>query len=222
MATFVACGVAFAICVGALIPTAPIGALVATGYGAAALGCVVVIRRLGFGPWGTAGIVVPAIALVAFLVADNSALRTTSFSLAFATETPAPLILMSQRVDDDAPLVGIGAGSFAAIAPIYRDIDQRSPPSTAPTAAAAVAIELGRPMLWLIVAAMIGVTVFLLRAALQRGRDSFYPTAGAGCLIALLFLFFLNAGLLGTATTMIAAATVGLAFGQSRSRTVQQ
>jgi hypothetical protein len=55
-----------------------------------------------------------------------------------------------------------------------------------------------------------------------RGRDSFYPAAGAGCLIVLLFLFFMNAGILGNAAAITAAATLGLAFAQSKSRMIQR
>ena len=103
--------------------------------------------------------------------------------------------------------------------PIYRDIDDPQA-STAPTAIAALSIELGRPMLWLILVVIVGAIVFLLRASLQRGRDSFYPAAGAGCLIALLFLSFINSGILGTATAVIAAAVLGLALAQSKTRTI--
>ena len=120
---------------------------------------------------------------------------------------------------DDAPRTGTGAGTFAAIAQLSRDIED--PAATAPTTAAAIAIELGRPMLWLIAAATAGSIAILLGASLRRGRDSFYPAAGGSCLLALLFLSFMNAGLMGTAAAMIAAATLGLGLAQSKSRTVQ-
>ena len=79
---------------------------------------------------------------------------------------------------------------------------------------------MGRPMPWPIVAVIVGAVVILLRAALRRGRD-FHPAAGAGCLIALLLLSFMNAGILGTATALIAAAVLSLALAQSKSRTIQ-
>jgi hypothetical protein len=91
----------------------------------------------------------------------------------------------------------------------------------APTAAAGLTIELGWPMLCFITAALVGAIVVLLQASLQRGRDFFYPALGASCLITLLLLAFVNAGPLGTATTMIAAAVLGLALAQSKSRTVR-
>ena len=128
-----------------------------------------------------------------------------------------PPTAISERVLDDAPLVGTGAGTFAALAPIYRQIDDPPFRSVASTAAATLAIELGKPMLWLVAAATVVAIIALLRASLQRGRDSFYPAMGGSCLITLLLLAFVNAGLLATPASLIAAATLGLAFAQSKS-----
>ena len=122
-----------------------------------------------------------------------------------------------RTVLEDAPLVGTGAGTFAALAPIYREIDDPPPDPLAATAAAAFAIELGKPMFWLIAAATAGCIFILLRASLHRGRDSFYPAMGGSCLITLLLLSFNNAGLFGTASSSIAAAVIGLAIAQSKS-----
>jgi hypothetical protein len=220
--TFAACAIALTICVAVLIMSAPVGTLVATGFGVVALTSVVLVRRLGLGPWGIVAAAVPAVAIAGFLAASEPRLRTESFTLAFATEAPAFLTSMSQRILGDTPWRGTGAGTFAAMGPIYRDIEDQTAISRAPTTAAATAIELGRPMLWLIVATMAGAIYVLLRASLRRGRDSFYPAAGASCLITLLFLSFMNAGVLGSAAAMIAAATLGLAFAQSKSRTISQ
>ena len=87
--------------------------------------------------------------------------------------------------------------------------------------AASIGIELGKPMLWLIVALAGGAIIFLVRASLQRGRDSFYPAMGASCLTTLLLLAFVNAGVLGAACGLMTAAAIGLAFAQSKSRTHQ-
>jgi hypothetical protein len=217
--TFAACAAAFALCAAALMLEARDATLIAAAYGIIALAAVVCIRRLGLGPWSASAIALPMIGFVIFLVASDTDLRTKSPALAFATG-PASLTSMSQRILDDTPLTGTGAGTFAAIAPVYRDLEDQITLSTGPTAAADVAIELGQPMLWLIVATMVGSIYLLLRASVRRGRDSFDPMTGAGCLITLLFLVFMNAGALGSAAAMIAAATLGLAFAQSRSRTV--
>jgi hypothetical protein len=216
--TLAACSGTLAICLGVLILGANGGVIVAAIYGLVALASLVAIRRLGLGPWGIAAIAVPAIS-VAILVATGAppGLRTRSLPVAFAAGATAT----GQRMLDDAPAAGIGAGTFAAVAPIYRELDGPAAGATAPTTTAAIAIELGRPMLWLIASALGAAIFVLLRATLRRGRDSFHPAAGASSLVTILFLFFVNAGLLGTAPAMLAAATIGLAFAQSRSRMVQ-
>ncbi len=217
--TFAACSAALLVCIVVLAISSTIAATIAAAYGFGALIAIVVIRRLGFGPWGVAAIAVPAIGLAVMLIASEPGLRTKGVVLAFAPSS-APLTSASQRILDDTTWTGTGAGTFGAIMPIYRDMDDPEI-STAPTAAATLSIELGRPMLWLIVAIIVGAIVFLLRASLQRGRDSFYPAAGAGCLITLLFLSFMDAGILGTTTAVIAAAVLGLALAQSKGRTIQ-
>ena len=140
-----------------------------------------------------------------------------ALALAFATGATAP----TERLLGDAPLAGTGAGTFEALAQIYREMDD---PPTSPvpaTTAAALAIEFGKPMMWLIVVLTGATILVLLRAALRRGRDSFHPAMAAGCLITLALLAFVNAGLLGTATGLLTAAAVGLGFAQSKSRTVK-
>ena len=73
----------------------------------------------------------------------------------------------------DSPWMGIGAGTFASLLPIYQGAGDTMINPAAPTAAVEIAIELGRPMLWaLILAVLIGI-IMLLRGALHRGRDSF-------------------------------------------------
>lgn len=207
--------VALAICAAALVFNGTREVLVATGCGVAPLACVMIIRRIG--TWGTAIIAGPVIGIAILLIITQPAERGSSLLLAYAGSPTA----VSKRVLEDAPLVGTGAGTFAAIAPIYREVNDPPPDSIAPTAVAALAIELGQPMLWLIATAAACSIVILLRASLQRGRDSFYPTMGAGCLITSLLLAFSNAGVLGTATGLFIAAALGLGFAQSKSRTGQ-
>jgi hypothetical protein len=216
---FAACGIALTICVATLVLTASISIFVAAGYGLATLAAAMIIRRLG--PWAAAAVAVVAISIAMILAAGEPNLRTKGFLLAFAVDSPASLTSMSQRMLDDAPLAGTGAGTFAAIAPIYREVDDQAADVAAPTAMTAFAIELGKPMLWLILAAAAGLIMVLLRASLRRGRDSFYPAAGAGCLITLLFLAFMNAGLSGAAVDIIASAGLGLALAQSKSRSIR-
>jgi hypothetical protein len=104
--------------------------------------------------------------------------------------------------------------------PIYQDIDDVMSP-VAPTAAAAITVEFGKALLWTIIILIAVAMTLLLRAALRRGRDSFYPAAGASCLVVLLLQSFGDTGLFGTAVSIIGAAMLGLAVVQSKSRTLQ-
>jgi hypothetical protein len=215
--TIVASIAALVICAAALVLNGTREVLVATGSGIAAFACMVIIRRFRQGVWYASMIAAATISVAVLVVAAQQAERGRSLLVAFAASPKG----VSERVLEDAPLAGTGAGTFAAIAPIYREMDDPPPRSVASTAAA-FAIELGRPMFWLISAATVGLIVLLLKASLKRGRDSFYPAMGGSCLITLMLLALVNAGLLATATGLIAAATLGLAFAQSKSRTIQR
>jgi hypothetical protein len=211
---------ALAICAAALLFPATPPTLFATAYGLLAMVCVLLIRGLDLGLLGISGLAVAAIGIAVLLLAAHPSERGTSLSLSFAT-SPAGLRSLSQHVLDDAPLVGTGARTFLALASVYREIDDPRPTCSAATAAATLAIELGRPMLWLIMLGTLTAVVALLRDALQRGRDWFYPAMGGGCLLTLLLMSFVNAGLLGNASGLIIAAATGLAFAQSKSRSVK-
>jgi hypothetical protein len=217
--TFVACSAALAICGAVVILGATREMLIATAYGIFALACISLIRRFALGAIGTTAIAAPALGAAILLLAYQSAERGTSVPLALAGASDPSLVALSERVLHDAPLVGTGAGTFAALVPTYRQIDDPPLGSTAATAAATLAIELGKPIFWLIAVATAACIFILLGASLQRRRDSFYPAMGGSCLITLLLLSFNNAGLFGTASSSIAAAVIGLAIAQSKSRT---
>jgi hypothetical protein len=216
--TFLACSTALMICCAVEFFRATREILIATACGMFALICISLVRRFVLGAVGTAAIAAPALGAAILLLAYHPVERGTSVPLAFTGASDPSLIALNERVLYDAPFVGTGAGTFAALAPIYRQIDDPPPGSTTATAAAAFAIELGKPMFWLITVGAAGSIFFLLRTSLRRGRDSFYPAMGGSCLITLLLLSFNNAGLFGTASSLIAAAVIGLAIAQSKSR----
>jgi hypothetical protein len=88
----------------------------------------------------------------------------------------------------------------------------------ASTVAGTLAIELGTPMVALMLAGTVVGIVALLRASIQRGRDWLYPAMAGAALITLLLLSFTNTGFLGGSPGLIAAAAVGLGLAQSKSR----
>ncbi len=211
---------ALAICTLALFLSGADQALIASGCGFVMIVWVNLIRRLRLPALGATAIAVLVIAAAIFLVIVQPFERGRSLLLTFATPSSATTAA-SERMLADTPLVGAGAGTFAALLPIYREIDDPPAGPVAATTAATLAIELGQPMFWLIVAATVASIFVLFRASLLRGRDSFYSAMGGSCLVTLLLLAFNNAGLLGTAASLIAAAALGLACAQSKSRTVQ-
>jgi hypothetical protein len=216
--TFVACLIAFAICTSAVIVGATSQAYFAVACGVATLAIAVVTRRFSFGPWGYSAIISIALVVAIAAIALQPGNRIVDFTLAFAAHASAPLIALTQRVLTETSWMGTGAGTFAAILPIYQDIDELASGSVAPTAAAAIAVEMGRPFLWAILLAAIALVVTLLRGALLRRRDSFYSTAGASCVVAGTLLAFGNAALLSTPVVIIVAAIVGIAIAQSKSQ----
>jgi hypothetical protein len=214
--------IGLAICLAALAMTMMISATLAAAFGVATMMAVAAIRYFNLGSWGVSGIVAVAAVVGIALIASHPQIQTNDLTLAFATQAATPLASITQHILADNPWTGLGAGNFAAIAPVYRGIDDNSVYIVGSTAAATTVIELGRWMLLGIVGAVIIAIIALLRGALRRGRDWFYAACGASCLITLLALAFSNAGLFGTAISIIAAAAFGLAFAQSKSRTAPQ
>ena len=217
--TFMGSSAALVICATTLVLDGTRQEQVAAACGVALLVCITIIRRLQLQLWGIAIIAISLTGATILLIAAQPSARGRSLLLSFAVSSPTSPPSVSERVLKDAPFAGTGAGTFAVVAPIYREMDDPPTDSVAATTAASLGIELGRPLLWLIVAATAASIVFLLNCCLKRGRDSFYPAMGANCLATMLLLSFVNPGLLGNAAGLIAAITLGLAIAQSKSRT---
>jgi hypothetical protein len=216
MRAFMTSALAFFLCATALASNSTGKTLFAATFGLAPLAAIVLVRRTGLGLWGCLGIAT-VLALVAFaLIATLATINSAEVVLAFASWSPS--LATTENMLADAPWLGTGAGTFASLASIYRDAGVHALAS--PTVAAKIAIELGRPMLWFIVSAMVATVTILLRSALQRGRDSFYPAAGASSLLLVLLLSFCDNGMLGTPSAICLAAITALGLAHTRSRTV--
>jgi hypothetical protein len=215
--TLGACGGALVLCAAAALFDETPEVVFAMGSGIAIIAWIIAVRRFRLGAWGVAPFAVVVIGVALLVFATHPIEHGRSALLAFASSSSPGGV--SERMLKDAPVVGTGAGTFAALVPIYRAIDDPPGSSVASTTVATFAIELGRPMLWLFVMATVASVLFFLRAALQRRRDSFYAAMGGGCLFTLLLLIFVDTGLLGNAAGLIAAVMFGLAIAQSKSRT---
>jgi hypothetical protein len=210
---------AFVISALALIIVAQYAVWIAVAYSLAVILGVAIIRHFDFGAFGIAALASLPLGLGVLLLSREPNLQSDGPALAFTSSSSPALISASQRILGDPPWLGVGAGAFSAISPIYRNIDDPPMPNP-PNAVTGLLVELGRPMTALIGVVTCIAIVVLLRASLRRGRDSFYPAAGAACLLGLLLLAFVNAGILAISPAILVASIIGLAFGQSKSRTI--
>jgi hypothetical protein len=126
-------------------------------------------------------------------------------------------VSLAQRMQADTPLLGSGAGSYSSLVPIYRTFGDAPGEMTAPTTAAALAVENGWPVIVALTLFGLACGFVLFDRALQRGRDSFYPAVGGGCALMSCFNMFIDNSLLGTTVATISVVIIGLAFGQSLS-----
>jgi hypothetical protein len=217
---FVACVGAAAICSIAVFVSATRQAYFAAACGIASLAVAIVIRRLRFGPWGYSAIVSIALVVAFAAITLQPGGQTTDLTVAFAALAPESLVSVTQRILADTSWVGTGAGTFAAIFPIYRDIDELAIAPMSPTGMATIAVEMGRPFLWAALMAAIALVVMLMRGALGRGRDSVYSEAGASCSVVVAVLAFGNAGVFTTSALVIASSIIGVGIAQSKSRSI--
>ncbi|MCK1735563.1 hypothetical protein IVA79_16630 [Bradyrhizobium sp. 138] len=166
------------------------------------------------GVWGIASVL--ATAAVLFLAAFTLVpIRPNAdLTVALAEHTPGA----TERMLQDARYAGSGAGTYAALLPIHRDI--AAPLSREhPTAAAAIAIEMGRPFLYgVLIVAVLGAGA-LLRCSLRRRHDYVYAAAGAGAAASLVMLALVEDGILEFGASLLAAALFGLAVGQRQRDT---
>jgi hypothetical protein len=176
-------------------------------------------RRLGIGPQMGIPVTAIAIAVAMSVIAKDLLAKTPDLTLRFDTQTAQSLIGLTQRMITDTNWAGSGAGTYSALLPIYQDTGNMIVAPVAPTTAAGLIIELGPYAFWFLVSAALAAIAWLIRGALQRGRDSFFPAAGASCAVILLIEAFFDASLAGTTTIVIATSVLGLALSQSVSRT---
>jgi hypothetical protein len=161
------------ICLSAILISADAVLFLAALFGTGVLIAVLAIRRWRLGPLGQAGIAALAAVAVFGFFAVVPAKKDADPTLALSTQGQISSI---ERMLSDAKWGGSGAGSFEALLPIYRDTADSV---EIPTAAATIAIEMGRPFLWTcVIVALIGAST-LFRRALLRGRDYVYSSAGA-------------------------------------------
>jgi len=201
----------FLICGLAILMRVNVAVLTAAVSGAGTLLAVFAIRKWRVGPWGTAALAAAAgIALVGAIAAMP--VRTADLALAPSTESQAAI----ERMLADVLPMGSGAGTWKALLPIYQDTGPRASLETT-TAAAVITIEMGSIFLPGVIAfALVGAWT-LFKRSLSRGQDYVYGAVGAGTLIALPIMAFVNGGILDFGTSLLIGVICGLALAQSVS-----
>jgi len=189
---------------------------IAAGFGIVLILLVLVIRRLDLSPLAAgalaaAGLIGAAIVLT-FLFEQTSGPALLRLVPDVGTETKATL----ERMLADTRWFGAGAGTFSAVARIYQS--DASEALLAPSTATAIFADMG----WIGLATAGAVSVLalirLFFGALQRGRDSFFPTAAAACLLFAMVQSLIGPGLLRPAAILCFAVILGLGLSQSVSQ----
>jgi hypothetical protein len=213
------CAGGFIICAMAVAIASPRTGLFSVAGGLAVFAIVFLVRRLGLGLGSAISVALVGGVVIIGVIGSNLPSGRADFALKFGSPSN-PSNGITERMLPDSPLLGSGAGSYHDLVPIYRGVNDPADYVDAPTAAAQVVLEDGRPIMWGAILASAAMLVWLLRAALRRGRDSFYPAAGAGAVVILGVTSFTNPGLFETSALILAGAILGLALAQSRSRAV--
>jgi hypothetical protein len=207
----------FLVCIVASLLDAPRFVFVAGLCGLVPVFLVAFLRHVSAHRWENMIVVAVTIAVAAIVVFNQFQKHSGDLTLRTATAALPAQTAAAQRMMSDAGPLGMGAGTYAALIPIYRGIDDPAAVFAAPTTAAAISIEMGRS--GLVIAVLIGLVlaIVLFRRALGRGRDSLYAAAGSGCLIVLVLQMFADNSLRAPSVAVLCAAVLGLALGQSLS-----
>jgi len=216
--TFMPYVAALTICMAAFLLNATTQHYFAVCMGLTVLVAAFAARRFSLGPWGISAVFSLVLFVAISIIVVTYRDQTVGLTLAFAPLNYGPLVNVTQRILSDAGWAGFGAGTFAAILPIYRDINELAIGCAPPTAAAAIGIEMGLPFFWVGLVATIALVVTLLHGALKRGRDSIYSVAGASCGAVVMLQEFCDASMFSTSVSIIVAVTAGMAIVQSKSR----
>lgn len=192
-------------------------ALIAALLGAAIVLTAVAIRSWFFGPWGRAGVLASAAILLVASFTFVPINRDADLTVALSTQAHAA----TERMLQDTHPIGTGAGTFGALLPIYRDIGTPALRER-PTAAAAIAVEMGRAFLCGLLIVMIIGAITLYKRSLSRSYGYLYPAIGAGTSVSLTMLIFAENGILNLYASLLVAVVYGLAFAQSLSGSVRE
>jgi hypothetical protein len=208
------------ICGAATVIAAPQHTVFAAACGLVTVALVYIVRRIGLG-W-RAAVTVAGVGIIAaaLVVSASGTLTPADISVRYAAHASGDRIAVTTRIVGEVGIGGSGAGTFAAIHPLYATQDTSTGNPRPLTFASQIAVELGRPALWIIALSAVTLIVLCARGGFNRGRDFVYSIAGAGVGVATMILAFCDSGLTNPAVSILFVSTLGLALVQSVSRTI--
>nr|WP_157872655.1 hypothetical protein [Bradyrhizobium sp. ORS 278] len=121
----------------------------------------------------------------------------------------------------DAPALGTGAGTLAALLPTYSESSTESRVALS-TAAAGFVVEFGKFAALVFAAGLMVLVGIFFLGALDRGRDWFYCAAAGGGLVALMVGSFRMPTMFSTSDVFVLGTVLGCAISQRVSRTRSQ
>ncbi|MDA9409894.1 hypothetical protein [Bradyrhizobium sp. CCBAU 45384] len=203
---------AMVICLTAILVQSETSIAVSSLLGTGTVFAVFATRKWFYGIWGTAGVL--AAAAILFLASFTLVPIRQNADLTVALSRSSHIA--AERMLQDVGLAGSGAGAYAVLLPVYRDIGTTASPER-PTTAAVIAVEMGRTFLCgLLIVTVLGACI-LFRRSLLRSQDYAYAAIGSGAAVSLAMLALIDGGILDLGESLLAAVLFGVAFAQSQS-----
>jgi hypothetical protein len=206
-------------CLGAIMIAGRTNILILAGFGIAVILFAGASRLMALRPAAVGTLfTIFALAAATIIAVRFKGSGAVDAILRFAASATTESRSVTQRALSDLRWVGSGVGTFDTLVPIYREFGDRSVVEPASTIAK-VAIEWGRAALIAVVLIAVQISVVMLRGAVRRGRDWFFPAAASACILVLFCGAFCDSSLTHPSTQIIATVIIGLGLAQSMGRT---
>jgi hypothetical protein len=207
--------VAALVCIVSLALSAYHTVLMATASGLVVLALVFFIRRLGLNRGTAVAVAIAALvaycSVIALQFAGNADRNPL---LQFSRPVPAEADAAVNRMLSDTHWSGAGVGSYGALAGIYRDA-AGLPGPTPINAITSILIEWGFVGTLLVACLLFQLLSVLIRGALSRGRDSFYASGAAACLLAIALQTYCDDSSAEISVQLLAAIIAGFGLSQT-------
>jgi hypothetical protein len=209
------------LCASAILVSTTANVLLASVFGCVTFFLFVTLRQSRVGRWtaltiGLAVLIMCGGVIVLRSAANPSVSPLFRFARAASAETGGAV----QRLLSDANWAGAGVGAYQALAATYRDSAGLPAPGALNTISSAV-LGWGYLGICLLAAIFAQLFVMLWRGAFDRGRDAFFGSAAAACLVTILCESFCDASLTDATFQIFAAIVIGLGLAQTVGRQVK-